>query len=84
MKRITLAALAVLVSGALLTGCGKQIDVAATGAQRVPGTTHLYRFCDGPTLIYFTNYDGGPDEFEFVIYDGCSTAPDADPRVAGE
>lgn len=67
-----------------LAGCGKQIDPVTTGATKVPGTTHLYRFCDGPTLIYYTNYDSSPDEFEFIIYDGCNQSPDADPRVAGE
>lgn len=77
--------LVIIVAAAIaLTGCGKQIDIEATGAQLVPGTTQLYRFCDGTTLIYFSNHDGGPDEFEFVIYDGCSADPHANPRVAGE
>ena len=78
--------LAAVAAVAALSGCSvKQVDLAVTGATLVPGTGNLYRFCDGPTLIYFSNYgDGSPDEYEFVIYDGCSTAPDAEPRVGGE
>lgn len=83
MKKLLLVAIA---AAAVLTGCSaKQIDIAATGAQQVPGTGNLYRFCDGNTLIYFSNnVEGSADEYEFIVYDGCSADPNAKPRVAGE
>lgn len=58
-----------------LAGCSvKQVDMAVTGAQLVPGTGNLYRFCDGTTLIYFSNWGGGAnDEYEFIVYGGCAT-----------
>jgi len=67
---IVLAALVVLV----LSGCSvKQVDMQVTGAQLVPGTGNLYRFCDGTTLIYFSNWGGGVnDEYEFIVYGGCA------------
>lgn len=73
MKRlIALVALALVA----LTGCSvKQVDMQVTGATPVPGTGNLYRFCDGTTLIYFSNWGGmANDEYEFIVYGGC--APD--------
>lgn len=73
MKRlIALVALALVV----LAGCSaKQVDMQVTGATLVPGTGNLYRFCDGTTLIYFSNWGGmANDEYEFIVYGGC--APD--------
>jgi hypothetical protein len=63
------------VAIAVLSGCSvKQIDLQVTGAQQVPGTGNLFRFCDGSTLIYFSNYgSGSPDEYEFIVYGGCTT-----------
>lgn len=71
MRRIAIA-LAVLAV-AVLSGCSvKQVDMAVTGAQLVPGTGNLYRFCDGTTLIYFSNWGSGAnDEYEFIVYGGC-------------
>lgn len=59
---------------AALTGCStKQVDLGVTGATPVPGTGNLYRFCDGATLIYFSNWGlGVNDEYEFIVYDGCA------------
>lgn len=65
------AAAGLLVAG--ISGCAtKSVDVAATGAQKVPGSASLYRFCDGPHMIYFSNFGVGDDEFEFFVYDGCA------------
>lgn len=73
MRRIAilLAALALLA----LTGCTsvKQVDMQVTGATLVPGTGNLYRFCDGSTLIYFSNWGSAMnDEYEFIVYGGCA------------
>jgi hypothetical protein len=78
MKRIA-AGGAVVAALIALSGCSaKQIDIAATGAVQVPGAGNLYRFCDGSTLIYFSNYgNGSQDEYEFIVYNGCSTDPNA-------
>lgn len=62
---------AIAVAAVVVGGCGKQIEASAVGATQVPGTTSLFRFCDGPTLIYYSNYDSGPDEVEFIVYEGC-------------
>lgn len=72
-KKLAGMALAGLASVGLLTGCSvKQVDMAVTGATLVPGTGNLYRFCDGTTLIYFSNWGGtSNDEYEFIVYGGC-------------
>lgn len=73
MKASTTLPVFVAVLGLALTGCsGKDVDVAVTGATKVPGVGNLYRFCDGNTLIYFSQYPGSPDEYEFIVYDGCA------------
>lgn len=70
MGRVLLVGLALLA----LAGCSpKQVDMQVTGATPVPGTGNLYRFCDGTTLIYFSNWGGGQsDEYEFIVYGGCA------------
>lgn len=78
MKKLA-AGGAFLAALLMLTGCSaKQVDIAATGATAVPGAGNLYRFCDGSTLIYFSNWgDTTNDEYEFIVYNGCSTDPNA-------
>lgn len=85
-KRIGVMLAAMGVGAMALTGCSvKQVDKAVTGATQVPGTGNLWRFCDGTTLIYYSDYGSASnDDYEFVIYDGCSVDPNATPRVAGE
>lgn len=75
MKKIASIVGSAAIAVAALAGCSvKQVDLSVTGAQLVPGTGNLYRFCDGNTLIYFSNYgSGNPDEYEFIVYDGCTT-----------
>lgn len=61
----------------LLSGCGKQVDLAASGAQPVPGVSNLWYFCHGSEAIYFSNWDGGSDEYEFIVYgSGFCVAPE--------
>lgn len=62
MKRIALVVAATLV----LASCGKEISPEGTHAGRVPGTDGLYRFCDGSTLIYYTDISGSDDIVEAV------------------
>lgn len=74
---------AVMVTGA---GCAKRnIDPAATGSARVEGTggEHaLQKFCDGPTLIYWTpGYSGEEDEYEAFIYESPACTDDGDPAT---
>lgn len=59
------------LAGLTLTACSDTVDIEAVGAQRVPGTHNLWRFCDGTSLIYFTNWDDRTDEFQFLIPEGC-------------
>ncbi len=72
---VAFAAIAALTA-ATTTGCGREVDVSATGAQAVPGVANLYRFCDGPTLVYFTKVSGGNDEYEWFYPGGCTLAGD--------
>lgn len=83
--RLALTSVALLGAGLVaLTGCSpKTIDVAATGAQQVPGSGNLFRFCDGPLAIYFSNYgEGMADEYEFIVYDSpfCATGDPTTPQ----
>lgn len=66
-----------------LSSCGKQVDLTTSGAQPVPGVSNLWRFCDGPVAIYFSNWDGGSDEYEFLVYDHpmCVGEGPAQPRI---
>lgn len=80
MRRRVAAAVAVLVAVGGLAGCGKQIDAAVVSASQVPGTTNLYRFCDGSTLIYYSDWDASQDEYEFIVYDGCKPPAQVPPQ----
>lgn len=72
MRKIA-TVLVALTSLTFLAGCGyKAVDVQATGATLVPGTSNLYRFCDGTTLIYFSQIPADNDQYEFIVYDGCT------------
>lgn len=73
MKRIWIAVTALaLVVG--LTAC-KEVDKDAVHARKVVGTDTLYSFCDGTTLIYFTDVSGSDDEFEAFWLGGCTEVP---------
>lgn len=70
-----------------LTGCSyRSVDPATSGAEPVPGTGVLHRFCDQSTLIYVSIVPNEPDNFEAFFYGGC--APDAQgvfrPAIAAE
>lgn len=69
------------VFGLGLTGCAKNVDLQTSGATKVAGTSNLYKFCDGPTAIYFSSWSGQSDEYEFIVYDGCSANPSAQTRT---
>lgn len=79
MTKRKLAPLAVLTAAilTLATGCGvKNVDVGQTRAELVQGTSNLYRFCDGETLIYFSKRSGGnDDEYEWFYPGGCTAEP---------
>lgn len=68
-KRLALAASAALLA-LTAAGCGREIDESAVNATLVPGSNGIYRFCDGPTLIYFIDRDG-EDEIEAIWPDMC-------------
>lgn len=70
MRRGLIAA-SVLGLGLLAAGCGTDIDVKATSAQLVNGTPNMYRFCDGPVLIYFSKWKGENDNYEAFFMNGC-------------
>jgi ABC-type glycerol-3-phosphate transport system substrate-binding protein len=84
-RRAAAALVAAALALLILAGCSsKTIDVAATGATQVPGSGNLFRFCDGDTLIYFSNYGAGyADEYEFIVYNSpmCTTGG-AEPTVS--
>ena len=65
-RLVPLAAAALVVSA-----CGREVDIAATGAVSVPGAVGLHRFCDGPVLIYFTKISGQADEYDWYWPGGC-------------
>lgn len=65
MRRIA-ASLVIAGLAIVLAGCGKEISPEETRAGLVRGTDGLYRFCDGTTLIYFTDIDGSDDIVEAV------------------
>ena len=64
------------ISLMLIGGCGKEISPQETRAGLVPGTDGLYRFCDGSTLIYFTDVSGSDDIVEAVWPGLCVKAGD--------
>lgn len=63
MVRKLVIAIGVLALAFTLGGC-KEVHRDEVGAVLVQGTDNLYRFCDGPTLIYFTDLSGSDDEYE--------------------
>lgn len=73
-KKVLTAALA--VAALLLAGCSKEISPSETNAGLVHGTDGLYRFCDGSTLIYFTDIVGSDDIVEAVWPGLCVKAAD--------
>lgn len=68
--RIACAA-TIVAAATVLTGCSREVDVSVTGAMSVTGATGLYRFCDGPVLIYFTKISGSADEYDWYWPGGC-------------
>lgn len=54
-----------------LAGCAREVDLAAVGADQVPGVNALYRFCDGPVLIYVSKITGESDQFDWFWPGGC-------------
>jgi len=73
--RILIGVAAAVVLLGSVTACARTIDPAATNATLVPGTSSLYRFCDGANLIYFSKVDGDHDQFEFFVPAGCDAPP---------
>lgn len=76
IKKIAAVGAALLIIAATLTGCGRNIDTNAVGAVPVPGARALFRFCDGPTLIYVTVWDTQDDEYEAMWPGWCTKGPD--------
>jgi hypothetical protein len=68
----TIAALA-LAGVLVVSGCGyRNVDVAQTGAEPIPGAGALHVFCDRfGTLVYFTRYDGSEDDYEAFFAQAC-------------
>lgn len=89
-KVIAVAAIAVFA----LAGCSKRsVDVDTSGAQKVNGTSVLYRFCDMSTLIYVSIVPQEDDNYEAFFYGGCvwdaktktfipAIGPDVEPRTS--
>jgi hypothetical protein len=71
MKRIGAVLLAAVAGLTLLSGCGRSIDKESTGAQAVNGARGLNRFCDGPTLIYVSIWEGSDDDYEAMWPGWC-------------
>jgi hypothetical protein len=69
---ITLGATAAVLLAT--AGCGRQIDVVATGAQPVPGARNLYYMCHQSTLIYFSSWTG-EDDYESFWPGLCTQEP---------
>lgn len=71
------AALAGIAVAAVLglSGCAKEIDASAAGAQSVPGASSLKFFCHGPMLVYYDDVDGSDDEVEGMWLGGCGFNP---------
>lgn len=71
MKKKIMAAVAAAALMVTLAGCGKQVDASAVGAEQVGGVTNLSRFCDGPVLIYYSDWDSESDQYEWFWPGGC-------------
>lgn len=74
MKKKTVAGIIVTATTAvlLLAGCGREVDAGAVGAEDVPGTHGLKRFCDQSTLIYFSDWGSSDDDYEWFYPGGCA------------
>jgi hypothetical protein len=68
--RLSVIAVGLVALALTLTGCSREIDGGAVGATKVPGSSDIWRFCDGPTLIYYTDRSG-EDELEAIWPDMC-------------
>jgi hypothetical protein len=64
----------VLVALAAVFGLGacKEVDKQQAGASLVKGTSNLWWFCDGTTLIYFEDWEGSDDEYVALFSWGCT------------
>lgn len=71
MKKALGLAGAALIGLLVLTGCGRNIDQQATHSSEVPGARALNRFCDGPTLIYYSKWESQSDEYEAMWPGWC-------------
>lgn len=71
MRRVTVLAIASVMGLVLLSGCGRNIDQSTTHSSEVPGARALNRFCDGPTLIYYSKWDTQSDEYEAMWPGWC-------------
>lgn len=89
-KQLIAIAGGVALMGATLTGCGMyEIDRDRVGAVHVTGTANLHRFCDGPTLIYYQDFEGAEDEIQGMFWgacqsDGSLTSPENGGVVGGD
>lgn len=71
MRKAVKFGAAALAAFLLLTGCGRNIDQGTTHSSEVPGARALNRFCDGPTLIYYSKWDTQSDEYEAMWPGWC-------------
>lgn len=71
MKRFIAIAAVILVAGVGLVGC-KEVDKRVANAHLVAGTSNLYWFCNGTTLIYFEDIASGDDEYVALFSWGCT------------
>lgn len=89
-KRLIGAIGGIALLGAALTGCGMyEIDRNQVNAVKVEGTANLWRFCDGPTLVYYQDFDGAEDEIVAMFWgacqpDGTLTGPEDGQVVGGD
>lgn len=74
MRKLTIgaAALGLIFT---LSSC-REVDVNEVNGELIHGTSSQYRFCDGPTLIYFTDVSGSDDEFDAIWPGMCTLQPD--------